>query len=224
MEGTELTADVELAGERLVATPERALWWPDRDVLFAADVHVGRATSLRQRSVPLPEGPLTEALGRLRRAIERHSPEQFVVLGDLVEERRSTTDRVVEAARSLFEAVDRTLVVRGNHERRHGPLPASWEIETVEAPWRLGPFALTHRPESREDAFVLAGHLHPTVELRAGPDEIRLPCFAFDSNVGILPAVHPMTNGVRIEPTPDRRILALADDELVDVAPDGRGG
>lgn len=217
MEGTELT--VERAGERLVPTPQRTLWWPDRRVLFAADVHVGRATSMRQRSVPLPPGPLPEALGRLQTSIDRLGPDRLVVLGDLVEERGSTTQRVVEAAAPVFEAVEETLVVRGNHDRSHGPLPPSWNVEVVDGPHRLGPFALRHQPEPIEDAYVLAGHLHPTVELRTGADEVRLPCFALDTDVAVLPAVHSMTNGVRVDLRSGQSIFALADGELVEVTP-----
>ena len=209
--------DLEIAGERLVLLPERAIWWSAERVVFVTDVHLGRLATLRARGTPVPGGTLDTLLARLGRIVELWAPEQLIVLGDLVEHADGLTRRVVDRVATAIAGWSCELVlVPGNHDRRAGRLPEVWPHTVREPGTTAGPFVLRHEPEPTEAGYVLAGHYHPTIRLEGGGDRLRLPCFAFGDEVGLLPAFHPMTNGVAVSRT-DHRIFAVADGEVVDL-------
>jgi hypothetical protein len=206
-----------IAGEAVILLPERALWWPGGGVLMVADVHLGRIAALRVRGVPVPGDSLGATLERLARIAGQTQPERIVVLGDFVQNREGLTPRVVErVGEALAELPAPLEVVPGNHERSTGPLPGEWPVEMLGASERVGPFVLRHEPEPVDGGYVLAGHYHPTVRMEGGGDALRLPCFAFGDEVGVLPAFHTMTNGVGMS-VEDYRVFAVTDDVVIDL-------
>jgi hypothetical protein len=54
--------------------PERCLYWPERGLLAAADLHWGKPESFQQHGIPLPAGVLKDDLERLSRALRRGPP------------------------------------------------------------------------------------------------------------------------------------------------------
>ena len=46
----------EIAGERLVAFADRALYWPARKRLVLGDLHLGKADIFRAAGIPVPSG------------------------------------------------------------------------------------------------------------------------------------------------------------------------
>jgi uncharacterized protein len=105
-------------------------------------------------------------------------------------------------------------LVRGNHDSRAGDPPPEWRVDVVDEPWLLGPWALCHHPDPVPGAYVLAGHLHPAVAVGRGVDRLRLPCFHFGAQVGVLPAFGAFTGMHTIERAPGDRVVAIAHDEL----------
>lgn len=207
--------DIEVAGERLELMPQRAIYWPAGGSLLVADVHAGRVETLRTDGAPVPGDTLGATLERLAGVVDRSGAETLIVLGDLVQGATGLTDRVVDATRRTLSSLDcETYVVPGNHDRAVAGLPAGWPVEMLEPAANLGPFVLHHEPEPSDEGYVLAGHLHPTVRLEGGGDRLRLPCFAFGDEVGVLPAFHTMTNGVEMS-SDTYRLFAIADDEVV---------
>ena len=110
------------------------------------------------------------------------------------------------------------VLVRGNHDSHAGDPPDSMRITCVDGPWMLGNFTCEHEPTPQPGAYVLAGHLHPSVTLggRARQRE-RLCCFAFGPSVGILPAFASFTGGGAYRRADEDRIYAIAEDEVIAV-------
>jgi len=40
-------------GEELLLLPQRALWWPAQKTLLVADLHFGKAATLRAHGIPV---------------------------------------------------------------------------------------------------------------------------------------------------------------------------
>ncbi|HVK10046.1 MAG TPA: phosphoesterase, partial [Gemmataceae bacterium] len=153
-----MTAEVTIAGERLVLRPDRSLYWPRAGALVVADPHFGKAETFRAAGLPVP-GDAGPALARLGSALADTGAGRLIVLGDLWHARAGRTARVAdELARWRAERPAlRVEVVRGNHDRA-GPPPAGWgDWAAVAEP----PFAFAHFPEPTDAGYVLAGHLHP---------------------------------------------------------------
>ena len=84
--------------------------------------------------------------------------------------------------------------MRGNHDAHAGDPPAALGVRVVDGPLRIGPWALVHEPQTVPGAYALAGHVHPCAVLSGrGGDRLRLPCFHFGAQVGVLPAFGPFT-------------------------------
>lgn len=203
---------VQWADELLHLLPERALWWPGGRVLFIADLHIGKAATYRALGQPVPGGTTQQNLARLDALIAAHAPGHIVFLGDFLHAAQARTPQVLaalEAWRATHADIVMTLV-RGNHDSRAGDPPVALDIEVVDEPFLLGPFACCHHPQSHATHFVLAGHLHPVCRLYGpGRDSVRLPCFVSDARQAVLPAFGEFTGGWLMEAAPERRFYAV---------------
>jgi DNA ligase-associated metallophosphoesterase len=212
--------ELEIAGERLVALPDRALFWPSEHIVFVADVHLGKAATFRASAIPIPGGTTETILNSLSAVLNRTQARNLVFLGDLWHAKAGRTAGVVNqflAWRRRHQDVEMTLV-EGNHDRRSGRLPDEAEVLEVEEPHRLGPFALRHYPEPSELGYVLSGHLHPGAVLDGGgAQSMKLPCFWFGESVGVLPAFGDFTGCAAIQPSRQDRVIVLAENQVLSV-------
>ncbi len=217
-----MTHRISLAGVDVELLPDKALFLPDSRTLIVADVHWGKAATYRSLGVPVPHGTTRTGLDRLDALLTVTCAEQLLVLGDLIHARAgmqphtiATLERWRESRRTL-----RIALVRGNHDYRAGDPPASLDIECVDAPLHVGPFALCHHPCERDSGYVLAGHIHPVVQLRGrGRQKVTLPCFAFGSRSGLLPAFGEFTGGAVIDQRDFVRTFVIADDTVIPLEP-----
>jgi uncharacterized protein len=208
-------------GTLLRLLPQRAIFLPEHSALLVADAHIGKAVSFRRLGVPVPGGTTTETLDRLSTALAACQAKQVVFLGDLLHSARSrapATWAAVERWRAAHADLLLTLV-RGNHDSRAGDPPAAWQVRCVNEPLMLGGLALAHHPEPVAGAYVLAGHIHPAVRIGGGQgrrahDSLRLPCFHFGPQVGVLPAFGAFTGMHVMSHSADDRIFVIADDEV----------
>jgi DNA ligase-associated metallophosphoesterase len=213
--------DLSLGNEaRLWLMPQRAAFDPALRLLMVADAHFGKAVSFRRLGVPVPGGTTAEALRRLDAAIAATAAVAVVFLGDLLHSRQALAPDTVAAVRSWRErhAGLQMTLVRGNHDLRAGDPPPDWHIDAVDGPWRIGPWALVHEPESIEGAYALAGHVHPGVVLGGrAHDRLRLSCFRFGPSLGLLPAFGGFTGLHVPHRQPGERVFALVDPTVHEV-------
>ena len=200
------------AGETVWLLPERALWWPAQRVLWIADLHLGKAATYRALGQPVPAGTTQENLARLSRLVLHYQPSQLVFLGDFLHAAQARTASVLDALthwRAMHPDLDFTLV-RGNHDSRAGDPPSALGICVVDEPWLIGPFAACHHPQLHPTHAVIAGHLHPALQLR-GParDHLRLPCFCLEPQLAILPAFGEFTGGWLVLPQAGRQLYPV---------------
>jgi DNA ligase-associated metallophosphoesterase len=209
----------ELCGEPMVLLPQKAAFLPRHRALLVADAHVGKAVSFRRLGVPVPRGTTTETLDGLSVLIEATGAERIIFLGDFLHSPRSHAVSTLGALarwRERHAALGLTLV-RGNHDLRAGDPPAELGIRVVDEPLRLGPWALCHHPRPQPGAYVLAGHIHPSVGVGRGFGRLRLPCFWFGAEMGVLPAFGAFTGTQGIELAPGDRAFVVAEGVVVEV-------
>jgi DNA ligase-associated metallophosphoesterase len=187
-------SDVEVAGERLLLLPEKAVFWPAQSMLIIADIHFGKAASFRAQGIPVPRGTTSENLQGLDALIDAHGARHVVFLGDFLH--ASSTQQAMLAWRERRRDLRLTLV-RGNHDKHAGDPAATLGIELVDEPHMVGPFAFCHHPDLDLDngGYALAGHVHPAWVLATRFDSLRLPCFVVGSERMILPSFGSFTGG-----------------------------
>ena len=219
------------AGLPICLHPSGAAFLPDHGALLVADVHLGKAASFRRLGVPVPSGSTATTLGALSDAFVSlgDTPvRQLVFLGDLLHAARGRSPvlgGVVGQALTSWRAGRPGLkvhLVRGNHDRAAGDPPPEWAIDLQTEPFLMGSWALCHEPLTVENAYTLAGHLHPCIGLRGGARErLRLACFWFGDParhaVGVLPAFGDFTGMHPIQRRPGDRVWAVADQAVREV-------
>lgn len=210
----------EVAGEKVVLLPERAMYWPSRKSLFIADFHLGKAASFRSAGIALPSGTTSENVQRLDRAIGRTGAQEVVFLGDFLHSREGRAARTFErfaAWRESRAGVELT-VVRGNHDKKAGDPPEAWRVKCIDAGEAVGPFVLNHEPGASVAGYALAGHIHPAVRLTApGEKAVRLPCFWFGARYGVLPAFGAFTGNAEVLPRRGDQVFVIAEEEVLKV-------
>ncbi|MDX1667527.1 MAG: hypothetical protein R3350_09870, partial [Saprospiraceae bacterium] len=83
---------------------------------------------------------------------------------------------------------------------------------------REAPFLFSHHPQEGVETgwYNLAGHVHPSVFLRgAGRQRLKLPCFYFGEDKGILPAFGYFTGSAVLHPGKKDRIYVIANDSVI---------
>lgn len=212
---------VEIAGERLVLLPDRAVLWEAASTLLVADAHLGKAAAFRAAGLAVPGGTTADALRRLDSLMDRSAAERVVFLGDLFHAREGNTAamRAALARWRARHAQAEVVLVRGNHDRRAGDPDPAIGITCVDPPLVVPPFALRHHPHPTEGAYTLGGHVHPAVRLAGrGRQAGRLPCFWFGRAAGVLPAFGSFTGAADVRPAPGDRVYVVAGEEVVGVA------
>lgn len=217
---------LSLGGLSLQLLPGRAVWWPAEQTLFVADLHWGKEATFRQRGgMPIPDITRHE-LDRLDRLLVDTNCRRVVLLGDLVHSTAGRSAVVSSQIESWRQAIDRRLpglellLIEGNHDRSAGALPDTWGLTRLAAPVQIGPLNCAHYPEEVGPGPGLAGHLHPRIDLRRGPDRLRLPCFWLRGEQLTLPAFAWFASHSAIAREPGDRVFAIADDEVLELERD----
>ncbi len=110
----------EIGGQIMHIDVRRALFWPQQNALLVADVHLGKASLLRQAGTALPPGTTTQGLARLSSLIADYRPQRLLILGDLVhgaESRQAAWLAIFAAWRDAHAALE-LLLITGNHDKR----------------------------------------------------------------------------------------------------------
>ena len=209
----------QLAGETVFLLPERALYWPRKNMLIIADIHFGKAAAFRAQAIPVPHGTTAENLAALNSLIARHAIRHIVFLGDFLHARTARSPGLLSALhdwRGVHPALQLTLV-RGNHDLHAGDPPDSLCIEMVNEPHEIDGFCFCHHPDLASSCYVLAGHVHPVYRLRTASDTLRLPCFLIGPTRMILPSFGAFTGGYAIAPASDEKIYVVAEQSVFPV-------
>jgi uncharacterized protein len=211
---------ITLQNELFHLLPERALFQPRTRTLFIADLHLGKAETFRAHTIPLPTGATQADLMRLSQALTRTKAKRLVVLGDMlhaVHGRERQLFQEFQNWRELHQSLE-IILVRGNHDKGAGDPPDQWKIHCIDAPFSETPFVWSHEPVESERGYVLAGHLHPAVQMTGkGKQRLKLPCFWFRENVGVLPAFTSLSASAVIIPASDDRIYVIAGSAVLKV-------
>ena len=192
----ETTATAPIAGERVVLTPEGALWWPEHATLIVADLHLEKGSAFARRGMLVPPLDTVATLGRLARLVARLAPARVISLGDAYHDIGGPA-RLAPAARELLAALmagRQWIWIAGNHD----PVTDAALSGAAVAELRLGKLVFRHLPARDDATGECAGHLHPAAVLRLGAAAPRRACFAFDGQRMILPAFGAYAGGLSL--------------------------
>jgi DNA ligase-associated metallophosphoesterase len=200
--------DTQIAGLRMRIDARRALFWSDENALLVADLHLGKASLLRQAGTALPSGTTIESLAILSSLIADYCPKRLLILGDLVhgtESQAAPWLEIFAAWRDAHPTLE-LLLISGNHDK-----PAMLDQLRVEGfnEWEIGDILLRHKPDPHPSRYVIAGHVHPGATLREGRLSYRFPAFWIGPKRCLLPAFGPLTGLASSSPEQNDRVAIL---------------
>ena len=182
------------AGETFEATPGGALYWPARDALLVADLHLEKASWFARLGQFLPPYDSEATLSALALEVERTGAKRLYCLGDSFHDRFGC-DRLPASARELLTGLtaklDWTWIV-GNHDPGFSDHCGGRIEEEVE----LGGIVLRHEAVRGDARPEISGHFHPKLRVHLKGRQVSRRCFVLSATKLIMPAFGALTGGL----------------------------
>jgi len=182
------------AGETFQATPGGALYWPAREALLVADLHLEKASWFARLGQFLPPYDSEATLSALALEVERTGAKRLYCLGDSFHDRFGC-DRLPASARGLLTGLtaklDWTWIV-GNHDPGFSDHCGGRIEEEVE----LGGIVLRHEAVRGDARPEISGHFHPKLRVHLKGRQVSRRCFVLSATKLIMPAFGSLTGGL----------------------------
>lgn len=196
-----------LAGETMVLLGARAMYWPARDRLIIADLHLGKEHVFRQAGIAVPSGATQDDLQRLSRLVADTTAKELWIVGDVLHgpSTQAAWRDAWAAWRRAHAALD-VAALTGNHDRALDG--ADLGVRQLGEAWADGPFVFRHLPEpDGQGRHVIAGHVHPTARVPGVPRS--WPVFWLRPGMTVLPAYSAFTGGYAVDPGRERLVACV---------------
>lgn len=211
--------DVKVLEEQVVLYPQKAMFWKKPNILFFADLHLGKVNHFRKSGIAVPIQANDHNIELLIDVINFTKPKRIICLGDLFHSHYNPEWEVFGELVKHFSHISFELVV-GNHD-----IMSDHQYERkgiiLHDELSIGPFIFTHHPMETipENVYNISGHIHPGVYLKGkGRQSITLPCFYFGLRQGFLPAFGSFTGLALIKPKKEDKVFVVADNKIMCVS------
>ena len=191
---------VEIMDCPFLLLPEKAMFWPEKEMLILSDPHLGKVTHFRKAGIGVPSEAKNENWRTLNDLIVTHSPRSVHFLGDLFHSTYNDEWQELEEFMSVFDTIDFHLVL-GNHDILAAEIYKDSRLIVCDRSIH-DQFIFTHHPlKSPEgELFNFCGHIHPSILLSGkARQRIKLPCFYFLEQQLIFPAYGVFTGTKNLE-------------------------
>ena len=181
-------------GHDLIPSGDGALYWPARNALLVADLHLEKASWFARLGQFLPPHDSLATLTALHREVEATGATTLYCLGDSFHDRFGC-DRLPADARALLTAMTSALDwvwITGNHDAGFvdhcgGRIAAECEVDGL---------VLRHEADPADPRPELSGHFHPKLRVMLKGRRISRRCFVASATKLILPAFGSLTGGL----------------------------
>ncbi|MPY72748.1 MAG: ligase-associated DNA damage response endonuclease PdeM [Alphaproteobacteria bacterium] len=188
-------AAFDFHGAGLLADASGALYWPAKETLAVADLHLEKGSAFAANGTLLPPYDSRETLRRLQAVLRRHRPRRVICLGDSFHDTDAAGRLPAEDAATLcrLTKAHEWIWITGNHD--------------PDAPADLGGIAarefradrLVFRHEAAAHAAgEVSGHFHPKASVPARGRAVGGRCFVTDGDRLILPAFGAYAGGLDV--------------------------
>lgn len=211
------TQTVTLAGEELILHPLKAIYWPREKAFLIADFHLGKGAHFRRNGIMVHSAIDMVNLKNLNILLKSFPVEKVLFLGDLFHSRYNQEWLSFEKYIKQQPGIAFHLVM-GNHDILPESIYTASNLIVHKEFYQMDPFYFSHKPleEFPKGLFNLAGHIHPGVMLKGGAKQyMRLPCFYFSENQGIMPAFGEFTGLSMLKPKKKDKVFVSVDKSVI---------
>lgn len=190
-----MPVSLSFAGAVFVPQPCGALFWPQRNALLVADLHLEKASFYGMHGQFLPPYDSFDTLKCLIDAVEATGATRLWCLGDSFHDAGGAA-RLPAAAKATLARLTRDLDwvwITGNHD--HGSAGVLGGRVMVDA--MVDGIVLRHEAEA-DPGPEISGHFHPKLRLTLRGRRIVRRCFAVTATKLVLPAYGALTGGLDV--------------------------
>jgi DNA ligase-associated metallophosphoesterase len=201
----------ELHHQTFWLSPERCIYWEQRNTLIVSDLHFGKTGHFRKSGIPVPPKVYKEDLQRLIEQIQFFNAEELIVVGDLFHSRENKELELFLKWRNDLSWL-RIKLVKGNHDILHKGWYEQAGIEVFDECLTIDEFSFIHDIDacSHQGQYFFSGHIHPGISISGmGKQSLKFPCFYFGSNYAVLPAFSRFTGLAMIDPQDGEDVYAI---------------
>jgi DNA ligase-associated metallophosphoesterase len=183
-----------VAGETFFATSDGALFWPDREALLVADLHLEKASWFARLGQFLPPYDSHATLSSIAGVVERTGATRLYCLGDSFHDRFGC-DRLPADARALLTGLTQKLEwtwILGNHD----PGFADHCGGRIEDEVEIDGIVLRHESVRDDVRPEISGHYHPKLRVSLRGRLVSRRCFVLSAAKLIMPAFGSLTGGL----------------------------
>ena len=199
--------------------PLRGIYWEEQDILFVADLHLGKATHFRLAGISVPSDIMDDNFSNLNTIIETYHPSRVLFLGDLFHSSINSTWDIFSMFVANYPDITFELV-QGNHDIIDTQLFDPLNIPIYTEPLVIGPYIFSHYPllDTPENLYNFHGHIHPGIQLIGkGKQYIKLPCFHFGTQCCVLPAFGKFTGLAKVVAKKTDAVYVIAEGQVIEV-------
>jgi hypothetical protein len=203
-------------GHELMALPQGALFWPARNALLVADLHLEKASWFARLGQMLPPYDSVATLADVTAVVAATGAREIWCLGDSFHDRHGC-DRLPPRARALLTELTgstRWTWITGNHDPVVAdPCGGALVEEAV-----VDGLVLRHQASPGETRPELSGHFHPKLRITHRGRQVSRRCFVATERKLVLPAFGVLTGGLDVRHPEIIRAVGPSAQALVPVA------
>ncbi len=210
---------VKIKKHTLTLLPSKSIFLAEERILLLADLHLGKINHFRRSGIAAPSKTNEQNLEQLIAALQQLKPVRVIFMGDLFHSHYNDEWEVFGQTIKAFPETSFELVM-GNHDIMSDYQYLKYKLTIHPEPITVGDLILSHEPLEKfpDELYNLAGHIHPGVVLRGrGKQGMRLPCFLFGKNQGLLPAFGAFTGLAKQKPKKGDQVFVVVENQVVRV-------
>ena len=176
--------------------PCGGLFWPSRNALLVADLHLEKASWYATHGQFLPPWDSDDTLCDLIDTVEATGATQIWCLGDSFHD-AGGPGRLAQGPREALSRLTRNLDwvwITGNHDHEVARALGG----RVMAECSVGGIMLRHEADRADRRPEISGHYHPKLRLNLRGRGISRRCFAVTPSKIVLPAFGALTGGLDV--------------------------
>jgi len=209
------TRTIGFAGQSLELGSEKTLLWREKELLVAADLHLGRALTRGAAGKTDALAADSATLQRLARVVRESNARKLLILGDFVHGREAVVASLIRVVAEWRKTVNaEVLLVRGSYDHLPAPILNRWDVEPVGDTLLVEPLRFRYKPAADRPQPQICGHLHPCARLSKTADSMKLPCFVVEPALLLMPSFGVLPDGYEVSEKVNRVFYVISDGEV----------
>jgi DNA ligase-associated metallophosphoesterase len=208
---------ITIKNEELMLDKERAIYFPQNQLLAISDLHLGKAGHFRKAGLPIPKNVSQSDLKRLSILLHQYQPKTLLINGDMFHSDYNEEFDDFAKWKEEFNNINFVLV-KGNHDKQDEKIYKQLNIDLYDPSYCTPSFCFIHDAIKcyETNLYPISGHIHPGVSIYSkAKQRLKFPCFYFGNDYAVLPAFSVFTGLVIIKPKPNEQIFAITPSKVI---------